>query len=255
MVNFKVLHFQQPSYLASLVPRFWSASQPTPTLRVHICHTTGGLKTTSLDVWQIITTWFFPRHLCWNRARILSLLSLLIWLIYLSCKVLFHQNSSWHKSHLFWRSLGSKSDPSKFRPISNLNTIGKLLERLASARLLPHLSISPSFSPLQSAYRKFHSTEIALHKLTNDIMDTIDSGKDTFLLLSICRLLLTLWTTPPFFIGLNIHSVCQEMSTPGFTHTQQIVHLLLRLTHHLPLVIPHSLASCGVQFSTLSFLF
>ena len=63
----------------------------------------------------------------------------------------------------------SKSDPSNFRPISNLNTIGKILERLALARLLPHLSISPSFSPLQSAYRKFHYTETALLKLTNDI--------------------------------------------------------------------------------------
>ena len=71
----------------------------------------------------------------------------------------------------------SKSDPSNFRPISNLNTIGKILECLALARLLPHLSISPSFSPLQSAYRKFHSTETALLKLTNDIMDAIDSGK------------------------------------------------------------------------------
>ena len=75
----------------------------------------------------------------------------------------------------------SKSYPSNFRPISNLNTIGKILERLALARLLPHLSISPSFSPLQSAYRKFHSTETALLKLTNDIMDSIDSGKVTIL--------------------------------------------------------------------------
>ena len=68
----------------------------------------------------------------------------------------------------------SKSDPSNFRPISNLNTIGKIMERLALARLL---SISPSFSPHQSAYRKFHSTETALLKLTNDIMDTIDSER------------------------------------------------------------------------------
>jgi retron-type reverse transcriptase len=62
-----------------------------------------------------------------------------------------------------------------------LNTIGKILERLALARLLPHLSISPSFSPLQSPYQKFHSTETALLKLTNDIMDAIDSGKVTIL--------------------------------------------------------------------------
>ena len=74
-----------------------------------------------------------------------------------------------------------KSELSNFRPISNLNTIGKILERLALARLFPHISISPSFCPLQSAYRKFHSTETALLKLTNDIMETIDSGKITIL--------------------------------------------------------------------------
>ena len=71
-----------------------------------------------------------------------------------------------------------KSELSNFRPISNLNTIGKMLERLALAHLFPHISISPSFCPLQSAYRKFHSTETALLKLTNDIMETIDSGKN-----------------------------------------------------------------------------
>ena len=74
-----------------------------------------------------------------------------------------------------------KSELSNFRPISNLNTIGKILKRLALARLFPHISISPSFCPLQSAYRKFHSTETALLKLTNDIMETIDSGKITIL--------------------------------------------------------------------------
>ena len=74
-----------------------------------------------------------------------------------------------------------KSDLANFRPISNLNTIGKILERLALSRFFPHVSKSPSFSPLQSAYRKFHSTETALLKLTNDIMETIDSGKITIL--------------------------------------------------------------------------
>ena len=74
-----------------------------------------------------------------------------------------------------------KSDLANFRLISNLNTICKILERLALSSFFPHISKSPSFSPLQSAYRKFHSTETALLKLTNDIMETIDSGKITIL--------------------------------------------------------------------------
>ena len=114
----------------------------------------------------------------------------------------------------------SKSDPSNFRPISNLNTIGKILERLALARLLPHLSNSPSFFtpsvgiskvPL---YRNSFAQNWPVISWTPLILERLQ-----FSLLSICRLLLTRWTTPPSFTGLNIHSVCQEMSTPGFIHT------------------------------------
>ena len=75
----------------------------------------------------------------------------------------------------------SGSDPSNFRTISNLNTICKILKRLALKRLFPHISLSPSFFPLQSAYCKFHSTETALLKLTNDILDSIDHGKISIL--------------------------------------------------------------------------
>ena len=46
---------------------------------------------------------------------------------------------------------------------------------------LPHISKSTSFCPLQSAHCKFLSTETALLKLTNDIIETIDSGKITIL--------------------------------------------------------------------------
>ena len=41
--------------------------------------------------------------------------------------------------------------------------------------------LPPSFCPLQSTYRRFHSTETALLKLTINIMETIDSGKITVL--------------------------------------------------------------------------
>jgi len=41
-----------------------------------------------------------------------------------------------------------------FRPISNLNNISKILERLVLTRLQPYIASSLSFNHLQSAYHK-----------------------------------------------------------------------------------------------------
>ena len=49
------------------------------------------------------------------------------------------------------------TDPANYRPISNLNTISKIIERLCLARLVPHIAATGNFNPLQSAYRKQHS--------------------------------------------------------------------------------------------------
>ena len=46
------------------------------------------------------------------------------------------------------------SDPANYRPISNLNIISKIIERLVLARLLPHIAATGNFNQLQSAYRK-----------------------------------------------------------------------------------------------------
>jgi hypothetical protein len=43
--------------------------------------------------------------------------------------------------------------PSNYRPISNLPTIGKVIERLAQNRMRPHISSLTNFSLFQSAYR------------------------------------------------------------------------------------------------------
>jgi len=68
-----------------------------------------------------------------------------------------------------------------FRPISNLNNISKMLERLFLARLQPHVIESHNFNPLQSAYRPLHSTETSLLFTLNNIFTASDSGRPTVL--------------------------------------------------------------------------
>ena len=74
-----------------------------------------------------------------------------------------------------------KSEPSNFRPISNLNNISKLLERLFLTHFQPYISNSPNFNPLQSAYRKFHSTETSLLNTLDQVYTAADSSQPTVL--------------------------------------------------------------------------
>ena len=67
------------------------------------------------------------------------------------------------------------------------------------------------------SYRKFHSSETALLKLTNDIMETTDSGKITMVTaLDICPQPLILRTTLHFFIDFSTLSVHLVMLSLGF---------------------------------------
>jgi hypothetical protein len=63
--------------------------------------------------------------------------------------------------------------PSSFRPISNLNTISKIIERLVLARIQSHILNSRHFNQFQSAYRPLHSTESALLRTLNDVYNYI----------------------------------------------------------------------------------
>ena len=64
---------------------------------------------------------------------------------------------------------------SNHRPITNLNTIGKLLERLAQAHLRKYIKSSTNAAPLQSAFRALHSTETAMTRVVSDLLSTTDS--------------------------------------------------------------------------------
>jgi hypothetical protein len=64
-----------------------------------------------------------------------------------------------------------------FRPISNLSFTSKLIERVASRWLEQVLDRSKWLHQFQSAYRKGHSTETALLRVTSDWRQFLDSGK------------------------------------------------------------------------------
>jgi Reverse transcriptase (RNA-dependent DNA polymerase) len=73
------------------------------------------------------------------------------------------------------------NDPASFRPISNLNTISKILERLVLTRIVPLVSTSSNFDAHQSAYERHHSTETALLKITDDIFERFSDRQSTVL--------------------------------------------------------------------------
>ena len=77
---------------------------------------------------------------------------------------------------------GTDTDvPANYRPISNLNSLSKILEKLFSSRLKNHVKLSPNLNPFQSAYRQYHSTETALLKILNDVYTSVDGKKITIL--------------------------------------------------------------------------
>ena len=85
------------------------------------------------------------------------------------------------------KPLLKKSDVDKdllpnYRPVSNLSYFSKLLERIVLAQLNDYLNKNEMFSKYQSAYRKLHSCETALTKITDDILRFLDAGKCAFIL-------------------------------------------------------------------------
>ena len=70
-----------------------------------------------------------------------------------------------------------------FRPISNLSSISKATEKVVAVSLNHHLEDASLHEILQSAYKKGHSTETALTRVHNDILQAIDDGECAILVL------------------------------------------------------------------------
>ena len=78
------------------------------------------------------------------------------------------------------------SDPNvlkNYRPVSNLTFIGKLIERVVLKRLEDHLSRNNLNCSEQFAYKKNHSTETLLIKMTDDLLVAFDEGSATVVML------------------------------------------------------------------------
>ena len=89
------------------------------------------------------------------------------------------------------------NDPASYRPITNLMTISKVVERIVFSRLQSHMHQSENFNTHQSAYRSGYSTETALLKVTDDLNASMDSKS--------CSILLSLDISAAFdMIDINI---------------------------------------------------
>ena len=62
-----------------------------------------------------------------------------------------------------------------YTPVSNLQFISKLIERVAAEQLVDHVNRNNLMEVNQSAYREFHRTETALVKVREDILKAIDN--------------------------------------------------------------------------------
>ena len=70
-----------------------------------------------------------------------------------------------------------------YRPVSNLNYIGKLIKRAACDQIVEFASQTGNIKRNQSAYRVGHSTESALLKVKSDLLHAMDNQEVTCLVL------------------------------------------------------------------------
>ena len=91
---------------------------------------------------------------------------------------------AWMKAQLIpLKKKSAPSSPSDFRPIALQCFLSKVLEKLAHDQLTEYIIQKNILDPLQTGFRKNHSTTTALLKLTDDIRSGFDKRLVTIALL------------------------------------------------------------------------
>ena len=70
-----------------------------------------------------------------------------------------------------------------YRPVANITFLSKIVEKAATCQVTNHVETNHLGEKYQSAYRRHHSTETALLKVKNDILQSLDNGKAIFMVL------------------------------------------------------------------------
>ena len=85
-----------------------------------------------------------------------------------------------------------------YRPVSNLNFISKILERVVAIQLQTHLDEAGLMTAFQLTYRKYHSTESALLNIQNNLLNMAKGSVTAFTLLDLSATSVTIdHTNPP----------------------------------------------------------
>lgn len=80
----------------------------------------------------------------------------------------------------------TNADPdtlSNYRPVSNLSTMSKLLERVVLQQLNSHLEDNELFCSAQSGYRKNHSCETLLIRMSDDLLKRVNGDQTVMIIL------------------------------------------------------------------------
>ena len=81
------------------------------------------------------------------------------------------------------KSNADRNSLKNYRPVANLPFLSKVIEKAASRQVMDHVDSNYLGEPLQSSYKRHHSTETALLKVKNDLLCSLDNNKAVLMVL------------------------------------------------------------------------